>query len=107
MNEQAIEVSSGTNTLAYMSKHGKATLYFRCPVKKPNMTLIVPSDSITLEDFNLSHYFKVLRVTTGRHNFGLTRYDVWFDGKDGHIWHGVQYGDNAQILHCKRTKQTL
>lgn len=38
----------------------------------------------------------------GRHNMARTRYDVWFNGPDGKDWHGVQYGENTQIVHCKR-----
>lgn len=40
----------------------------------------------------------------GRHNIARVRYDVWFVGPDGANWHGVQYGDNTQICHCRRTK---
>jgi hypothetical protein len=40
----------------------------------------------------------------GRHNIAGTRYDCWFVGPDGYEWHGVTYGDNTQICHCKRTK---
>lgn len=39
------------------------------------------------------------------HNIARYRYDVWFNGPDGHVWHGVQYGDNTQLIHCKRTKE--
>ncbi len=41
----------------------------------------------------------------GRHNWGLHRYDVWFDGPDGFIWHGVTIGDHTQLCHCKRTQR--
>lgn len=48
------------------------------------------------------------RVTSGPsrswHNIARVRYDVWFHGPDGHVWHGIQYGDNTQLCHCKRTK---
>lgn len=40
----------------------------------------------------------------GKHNWGITRYDVWFIF-NGYWWHGVQYGDNNQICHCKQTKE--
>lgn len=41
-----------------------------------------------------------------RHNIARWRYDVWFRvPNDVFLWHGVQYGDNTQIVHCKRTKQ--
>lgn len=48
-------------------------------------------------------------VHKGRHNIARTRTDVWFRGPDssGHntaTWHGVQYGDNTQLIHCKRVK---
>ena len=40
------------------------------------------------------------RISKGRHNIAHTRYDVHFRyvGKN---WHGVQYGENTQLLHCK------
>jgi hypothetical protein len=44
------------------------------------------------------------RVRIGRHNIAGRRYDVWFNGPDGYEWHGVQYGDNSQLTHSKRTK---
>lgn len=45
------------------------------------------------------------RVVKGRHNIARVRYDAWFNF-DGHIWHGVTYGDHTQVCHCKRTKET-
>lgn len=47
--------------------------------------------------------FKATGVTRGRHNWGIPRWDVWFNGPDGHVWHGVNYGNNTQIVHCRRT----
>ena len=47
------------------------------------------------------------RIVIGHHNMARKRYDVWFDGPDGYIWHGTQYGDNTQICHCKRTKERV
>ncbi len=44
-------------------------------------------------------------VRQGRHNMAGRRYDVWFTGPDGLPWHGVQYGDNTQICHCRRVKK--
>ena len=43
-------------------------------------------------------------VRKGSHNIARYRYDAWFLGPDGKDWHGVQYGDNTQIIHCKRLK---
>ena len=39
----------------------------------------------------------------GRHNIARTRYDVWFKA-GGHEWHGVQYGENTQIVRCQKLK---
>ena len=42
-------------------------------------------------------------VNIGDHNIARVRYDVWFQYA-GHNWHGVQYGDNTQIVHCRAVK---
>ncbi|WP_273457023.1 hypothetical protein [Nevskia ramosa] len=44
-------------------------------------------------------------VKVGDHNLSGRRFDAWFKGPDGFVWHGVQYGENTQILHCKRTRK--
>lgn len=44
------------------------------------------------------------RVRRGHHNIARHRYDAWFKGPDGANWHGVQYGDNTQIIRCRRLK---
>jgi len=44
-------------------------------------------------------------VRKGRHNIARTRYDVWFTGPDGSQWHGVQYGENTQICHCRKLRK--
>jgi hypothetical protein len=51
--------------------------------------------------------FPVQRITKGKHNIARTRYDVWFYGPDGFIWHGVQFGEWTQICHCKRTRERI
>ena len=51
--------------------------------------------------------FRSGMVKYGRHNIAGIRWDVWFDGPDGHVWHGVSIGHNTQILHCKRTKERI
>jgi hypothetical protein len=43
-------------------------------------------------------------VRRGRHNLAGTRYDLWFTGPENTLWHGVQYGDQTQVCHCKRLK---
>jgi len=36
----------------------------------------------------------------------MPRYDAWFCDADGHLWHGRCIGDNTQIIHCTRLKDT-
>jgi hypothetical protein len=49
--------------------------------------------------------FKCGQPRKGRHNIAGSRHDVWFHGPDGHVWHGVQFGEWTQVCHCKRTKE--
>ena len=49
--------------------------------------------------------FKVVGLRRGKHNIARFRYDAWFKDKDGRLWHGVQYGGNTQLIHCKRLKE--
>lgn len=44
-------------------------------------------------------------IKKGSHNIAGTRYDVWFRWM-GAEWHGVQYGENTQICHCRRLKSS-
>jgi hypothetical protein len=83
----------GKRDRAAMIERGKATLY---------LTIRNAANEVT-------NWPGTLRFRTGaphvsRHNIAGKRYDVWFTGPDGKTWHGVQYGDNTQICHCRRTK---
>jgi hypothetical protein len=48
--------------------------------------------------------FNVSYRKTGKHNFAGIREDVWFRDHAGRQWHGVCYGHNTQILHCRKLK---
>jgi hypothetical protein len=41
----------------------------------------------------------------GSHNIAGSRRDVWFTDSDGCEWHGVCYGNNTQLCHCRRLKR--
>lgn len=75
--------------LSYMRKQGKITLY-------------LSNKEIT--NWPGSLRFPVHYIRTGKHNIAGKRYDAWFMGPDKDTWHGVQYGDNTQLIHCKRIK---
>lgn len=48
--------------------------------------------------------FAVDRIRKGLHNMAGTRYDAWFTGPNNTRWYGVQYGENTQLIHCRRVK---
>lgn len=74
-----------------MDRDGKATLYL---VKRDGQHFVTNwPGTLSLR----------AGVQTGRHNIAGRRYDAWFKWR-GQQWHGVTYGDNTQICHCKRTK---
>lgn len=45
---------------------------------------------------------KPFATRNGKHNIAGTRTDVWFVF-EGNNYHGVNYGNNSQILHIKKT----
>jgi hypothetical protein len=81
---------------AYMKEHGKIDLYL---VLHPDQTAVINWPG-TLR-------FPVRWKHEGRHNIAGKRTDAWFNGPDGYLWHGVTVGDNTQIIHCKRTKESI
>ena len=84
-----------------MRKHGKISLYLTLPEKMVTYTLL--GDRAYVTNWPSTLKFNVIRAVKGRHNIAGSRYDVWFQF-DGAIWHGVQYGECTQLVHCKRTK---
>jgi hypothetical protein len=86
----------------FMRDNGKITLYLTCEpahkIKEPQGRLTVG----TVSNWPGTLKFKC-HTRIGSHNIAHVRYDCWFIF-EGYYWHGVTYGDNTQICHCKRTK---
>ena len=90
-----------------MDEHGKITLYLSYRTEKGLA-------SVTGKPYSFRSYWlgnwpgsiKIIphHVRKGRHNIAGTRYDVWFTDHKNRQWHGVQYGENTQLCHCKRLK---
>jgi hypothetical protein len=76
-----------------MREKGKYTLY----LTKTSGKYVICNWPGTLK-------IRPMNVTSGRHNIAGTRKDCWFVF-DGFWWHGVQYGEWTEVLHCKKTKQ--
>ena len=79
-----------------MRENGRITLYLTIKFNGKSKISNWPGSLV----FNQPH------IRIGRHNWGLTRYDVWFVF-NGFWWWGVRYGDNTQLCHCKQTKQVV
>lgn len=84
----------------HMIEHGRITLYLTSAADGK-----LTKHSVSNWPGSLK--FPVYHLRTGDHNMTGKRYDAWFEGPDGHIWHGVQFGDMTQIIHCKRTKRKI
>jgi len=50
----------------------------------------------------LKYHVQYKRV--GTHNLAGRRVDVWFTDSAGRKWHGVNYGHNSQLCHCRRLR---
>jgi hypothetical protein len=90
-----------------MIETGNATLYL---VKTADMSRALGAPRPTgyeVTDWPGGLRFTVTALHTGRHNIARTRIDAYFAGPDGYVWHGVQYGANTQIIHCKRTREHI
>ena len=99
-----------------MVKRGRATLYLTCEPAHKMLNNGSPYNPSTLNQGTgratrgtVSNWPNTLsfpcHTRVGHHNIARYRYDVWFRGPDGFVWHGVTIGDNTQICHCKRTKE--
>jgi len=81
------------NDQQYMRDKGKITLYLTTNTEGKQEITNWPG----------SLRFPTPYVKRSFHNIAKHRYDTWFVF-EGYYWHAVQYGDNTEIAHCKRTK---
>jgi len=79
--------------LRYMRDTGRAVLYL---TEGPNGS--------TVTDWPGVLKFQVRHKRIGSHNLAGRRVDVWFTDSDGREWHGVNYGHNSQLCHCRRLR---
>lgn len=80
-----------------MDDEGRITLYL---VGRVGMG----RNNWSVENWPSTLRFAVLERRIGFHNIARRRIDAWFLDHHGNRWHGVQYGDNTQIIHCRRLK---
>lgn len=84
----------GKRDESYMREHGRNTLY---------LTIGTTPGTSKVTNWPGTFSRGNLWPKRSRHNIARWRYDVWFPF-DGYLWHGVTYGDNTQICHCRKTK---
>lgn len=85
-----------------MRQDGKIILYLACEPERNCRTPEGRHSAGTVSNWCGTLQFKC-HTRTGKHNIAGVRYDCWFVF-EGYYWHGVTYGDNTQVCHCKRTK---
>lgn len=81
-----------------MLKTGRAVLYL---TTEPDIYANGQYGTATVTNWPGSLKFTG-RFKRGEHNIARYRFDAWFKDKAGKEWHGVQYGQMSQIIHCKR-----
>ena len=79
--------------LAYMRDTGRAVLY-----------LTEGPEGLVVTDWPGVLKFPARHKRVGSHNIAGRRVDVWFTDSDGREWHGVNYGHNSQLCHCRRLR---
>ena len=91
----------------HMREHGKICLYLSTRTPDQDGQIARRDSFGKYGDARITNWPNSLefkgRFCKGRHNIAGSRYDVWFTFENTN-WHGVQYGENTQILHCKRIK---
>lgn len=53
-----------------------------------------------------SERYKLYCYSVGKHNICGKRWDMWYRGSDGYIWHAVHMGYFNIVAHCRRTNKT-
>ena len=85
---------AGSANLVDMRDTGRAVLY---------LTEEGPEGAV-VTDWPGVLKFRVRHKRVGSHNLAGRRVDVWFADSDGREWHGVNYGHNSQLCHCRRLR---
>ena len=90
--------------MAEMDRERKITLYLSYKVEKPpQQRSIFTSD---LKDAHVSNWPGTLKypctVSKSRTPKGKSKYEATFKDHRGFLWHGVLYGEDSQLIKCKR-----
>ena len=78
----------------YMQRAHRVTLY-----------LVQRDKQLYLNNWTGELEIKIDHWKYGKHNMVGKVTHVWFKHA-GIVWHGVNYGDDTQLCHCKKTKRS-
>jgi hypothetical protein len=74
-------------------------------VEKGKISLYLDMNDGVVTNWPNSLSFKISGHSESKNNMGALRIDVWFNGPDGFIWHGLHVGESHGLVTCKRTKR--
>lgn len=74
-------------------------------VKDGRYTLYLDTKNNVVTNWPATLKFPVTTSRKSWHNMAGSRWDFWFNGPDGFVWHGYTIGDWTQIAHCKSTNK--
>jgi len=98
IDRKAIE--TGTHATLYLVKRGGE----KRENKTNDPTLSRSPNAWVVCNWPGTMEFKVQTYKHGSHNIAKTRTDCWFQDHTGKAWWGVSYGENTQIIHCRKLK---
>ena len=108
-----VNPSGGTGYAVFENGRGDKVCYACCAIRdKARMTaesrvalyLVTRENRLVVSNWPGTLEFPVMESRAGAHNIAGSRIDAWFVDHDGSRWHGVQYGDNTQLIHCRKLK---
>jgi hypothetical protein len=112
--QEEILINKDSCSTGYALNQHKKKLCYKCCAAFDKANMIEQGKYVLFLTKKDNHYsisnwpgtlkFKNVFVKVGKHNIAGCRYDAWFNGPDDKKWHGVQYGDNTEIVHVKRIK---
>lgn len=81
-----------------------SSLFQKAEMVVTGKTKLYDTGGMHLSNYSNTLHFDIIGSQRGNHNIAPCRIDFWFNGPDNHTWHGILYGNNTCVVHCKRNK---
>ena len=114
----SVDANPGTGSASYFDGDGvERTCCYVCATERERADMLYRGRAtlhLNLRDTGYGEVtnwcgklrFDIAQARKGKHNFAKVRYDVWFHDENGDTWWGVTYGDDTDVCHCTRLKNT-